>query len=83
MSTEPNPNPLQNAPKTHDQPSIKTNQDYNNKPPLPTDPDLTKTLPEADIPVIKAEEEKEDNTGVDSEKFSGIEGSTYLDIIDE
>lgn len=84
MSTEPNPNPLENAPKTHDQPAVKTNQDFNNKPPLPTDPELTETLPEKDIPVIKRDEEKkEDNTGVDTEKISSMEGSMYLDIIDE
>ncbi|TAJ64873.1 MAG: hypothetical protein EPO58_02695 [Chitinophagaceae bacterium] len=92
----PNANPLQNAPNTHDQPAAKTNEDFNKKVPLPSDPDLHKTQPEADTPVILAEEEKEKekekeeeeqdsaNETIDQEdSFPGTASDTYLDIIDE
>lgn len=86
----PNANPLQNAPNTHDQPAAKTNEDFNKKVPLPSDPDLHKTQPEADTPVILAEEEEEEkeqdsaNETIDQEdSFTGTASDTYLDIIDE
>jgi hypothetical protein len=85
----PNANPLRNAPNTHDQPSAKTNQDFNNKTPLPADPDLSKTQPEAETPIILAEEEQEQeknsaNETIDREdSFPGTASDTYLDIIDE
>lgn len=81
----PNANPLRNAPNTHDQPAAKTNEDFNNKPPLPADPDLRKTQPEAETPIILAEEDtdSEDKTIEQEDNFSGTTSDTYLDIIDE
>lgn len=87
MEPNPTPNatPLQNAPNAQDQPAAKTNQDFNNKPPLPADPDLRKTQAEADTPIILAEEEKdaEDETIDQEDSFLGTTSDTYLDIIDE
>jgi len=85
----PNANPHQNAPNTHDQPAAKTNEDFNKKVPLPADPDLRKTQPEADTPVVLAEEEtekekdSEDKTIDQEDSFPGTASDTYLDIIDE
>lgn len=85
----PNANPLRNAPNTQDQPAAKTNQDFNNKVPLPQDPDLRKTQPEAETPIILADEEKgekkntEDETIDQEDSFPGTTSDTYLDIIDE
>jgi hypothetical protein len=86
----PNANPLRNAPNVHDQPAAKTNQDFNNKVPLPQDPDLRKTQPEAETPIILAEEEEvkekkesEDETIDQEDSFPGTTSDTYIDIIDE
>jgi len=72
-----------------EQPTEKTNEDYNGKAPLPYDPDFTKLYPDKEVPNIVAnDEELSDYETADEDEYvpnsrKNTDEPTYLDIIDE